>query len=115
MKASSLPDWVLKARNKWEYRGQKRPPFAIVPKADEISVWDFPRPPKIEPIAKPISVFYNKSLIAKTSNGVSVLETANPPTYYIPPEDIDFTQLLLHGVNGKAKHDIGRLKKSRIN
>ena len=31
-----------------EYRGQKRPVFADSPGPDQESVWDYPRPPRIE-------------------------------------------------------------------
>ncbi len=52
------------------------------------SVWDYPRPPRIERISKHVQVFFNGKLIADTKAAFRVLETSHPPTYYIPPEDI---------------------------
>lgn len=52
------------------------------------SVWDYPRPPKLEKTEKQILVFFNDQLIADTRNAWRVLETSHPPVYYIPPHDI---------------------------
>ncbi|MCB0447984.1 MAG: DUF427 domain-containing protein [Gelidibacter sp.] len=93
MKTQHLPDWVLKARSKWEYRGNVRPPFAIEPKPGQLSVWDFPRPPAVKPVKNIVSVYDGKSLITETKNALMVLETGNPPTYYIPPKDVNIELL----------------------
>jgi uncharacterized protein (DUF427 family) len=77
----------------WEYRGQKRPPFAKQPKAGQESVWDYPRPPKLEPYSATVEVFANDTVVARSLNTVRVLETASPPTIYIPPQDIDMSLL----------------------
>ena len=52
------------------------------------SVWDYPRPPRIEPSSKPIRVVFNGRTIAETNRALRVLETSHPPVYYIPPSDI---------------------------
>jgi uncharacterized protein (DUF427 family) len=51
-------------------------------------VWDYPRPPRLEPTGKHISVYFNKVLIAESRRAWRVLETSHPPVYYIPPQDI---------------------------
>ena len=58
------------------------------------SVWDYPRPPRLEQTSKRLQVYFNGELIADTNNAYRVLETSHPPNYYIPPEDIkmDFLQ-----------------------
>ncbi|WP_246160913.1 DUF427 domain-containing protein [Maribacter flavus] len=94
MKKPTIPNWILEARNKWTYRGQKRPPFAIEPKAGQVSVWDFPRPPSVTLVDAVVRVFFEDTLLAKTDGCLAVKETANPPTYYIPPHDVDFDQLV---------------------
>ncbi len=76
------------ARNHWQYRGQKRPPFAEATEPGEESVWDFPRPPLIEDVNEELRVELRGELIAKTTRGKRVIETAGAPTYYFPPEDI---------------------------
>jgi len=57
------------------------------------SVWDYPRPPRIETIAWRLQVIHDGCTLAETSNGVRVLETSHPPAYYFPPGDVDFTRL----------------------
>jgi uncharacterized protein (DUF427 family) len=52
------------------------------------SVWDYPRPPRVEDSRKQIRVIFNGVVIAETRQAKRVLETSHPPVYYIPPEDI---------------------------
>jgi uncharacterized protein (DUF427 family) len=52
------------------------------------SVWDYPRPPRVEDSRKQIQVIFNGVVIAETRQAKRVLETSHPPVYYIPPEDI---------------------------
>jgi uncharacterized protein (DUF427 family) len=52
------------------------------------SVWDYPRPPRVEPTAKRIRVVFNGQTVAETRRALRVLETSHPPTYYIPKEDV---------------------------
>jgi uncharacterized protein (DUF427 family) len=52
------------------------------------SVWDYPRPPRVEPTTKRIRVRFNGEWIADTTRALRVLETSHPPVYYIPPEEI---------------------------
>jgi uncharacterized protein (DUF427 family) len=56
--------------------------------ANQESVWDYPRPPRIEPTDKHIRVLFNGVLIAETHRAKRVLETSHPPVYYIPKEDV---------------------------
>ena len=57
------------------------------PKEGQESVWDYPRPPRIEPTNKKIRIEYNKKTICESDRALRVLETSHPPVYYIPPED----------------------------
>jgi uncharacterized protein (DUF427 family) len=52
------------------------------------SVWDYPRPPRLEPVAKRIRVVFGGETIADTQAAYRVLETSHPPNYYLPPSDI---------------------------
>ena len=61
----------------------------IEPGPGQESVWDYPRPPKAEKTDKHIEVFFNDILIADSSDTIRVMETASPPVYYIPTEDIE--------------------------
>jgi uncharacterized protein (DUF427 family) len=58
------------------------------PGPDEESVWDYPRPPAIEPADRRVRVVFNDTTIADTTDAQRVLETSHPPVYYLPPEDI---------------------------
>jgi len=53
------------------------------------SVWDYPRPPRIEASSKRVRVSLGDTLIADTTRAVRVLEKSLAPSYYIPPEDIE--------------------------
>ena len=53
------------------------------------SVWDYPRPPRLEPEGRRITVELGGVLVADTTAALRVLETSHPPTYYLPPADID--------------------------
>ena len=67
----------------------------IKPGPGQESVWDYPRPPKLEPVSKRITVLFDGVTIAATTAAMRVLETSHPPVYYIPPEDIDMRYLRL--------------------
>lgn len=63
-------------------------PKATPPKPGEESVWDYPRPPKLESVNGTVEVFFAARRIASSSNALRILETSHPPTIYIPPKDI---------------------------
>ena len=54
----------------------------------EESAWDYPRPPRVEPVAARIVVELGGSTIADTKRAQRVLETSHPPNYYIPIADV---------------------------
>jgi uncharacterized protein (DUF427 family) len=60
----------------------------IPPEPHQESVWDYPRPPRVEPSTNRIRIYYNGELIVDSSNTHRVLETSHPPVYYIPLQDI---------------------------
>jgi uncharacterized protein (DUF427 family) len=60
----------------------------IQPGPGQESVWDYPRPPRLEESSKHIQVVFNGEVIADTRRAKRVLETSHPPVYYIPLEDI---------------------------
>ena len=68
-------------------------PKPIKPGPGQESVWDYPRPPRLEPTDKHIQVFFNGELLADTRCAWRVLETSHPPVYYIPADDIKMTYL----------------------
>lgn len=86
---------AVSALDRWTYRGQERPPFAEAPGPGEESVWDYPRPPAIRADAREVRVEASGQLLALTRRAVRVLETASPPTFYLPIDDIDMTRLIV--------------------
>jgi uncharacterized protein (DUF427 family) len=78
----------------WNYTGKERPEFAEEPGAGQESVWDYPRPPALVHCDALVEVKSNHHTIASTLSSLRVLETASPPTYYLPGADIDWSQLV---------------------
>jgi uncharacterized protein (DUF427 family) len=64
------------------------------PGAGQESVWDYPRPPRVEPVSERIRVVFNGVTIAETTRAQRVLETSHPPVYYIPPDSVRMRYLL---------------------
>lgn len=52
------------------------------------SVWDYPRPPRIEPCARHLKIIHHGIVIADTQQSFRILETSHPPVYYIPQQAI---------------------------
>lgn len=57
-------------------------------KPGQESVWDYPRPPRLERTNKHLKIIFNGEIIAETNRAFRVLETSHPPVYYFPPEDV---------------------------
>jgi uncharacterized protein (DUF427 family) len=67
----------------------------VEPGPGQESVWDYPRPPRLEDSKKRIKVVFGGVTLAYTTRAKRVLETSHPPVYYIPPEDIRMEHLAL--------------------
>ena len=50
------------------------------------SVWDYPRPPRLEAFSATITIELGGRVVAATDRSWRVLETSHPPTYYLPRE-----------------------------
>jgi uncharacterized protein (DUF427 family) len=64
-------------------------PVPDVPGPGQESVWDYPRPPRLEPTAEHVVVRRGAVTVADTRRAMRVLETSHPPTYYVPRDDVD--------------------------
>ena len=60
----------------------------VVPGPGQESVWDYPRPPRVEPSSAHVVVELGGRIIADTRNALRVLETSHPPVFYVPYADI---------------------------
>lgn len=63
-------------------------PKRIKPGQNQESVWDYPRPPRVEACGSRIRIVTGELTIAETNRSMRVLETSHPPVYYLPPESI---------------------------
>ena len=64
------------------------PPDRETPGPGRESVWDYPRPPRLEDVSGRVTVEFNGEVVADTTRAKRVLETSHPPTVYVPPEDV---------------------------
>ncbi|MBO6782065.1 MAG: DUF427 domain-containing protein [Alphaproteobacteria bacterium] len=59
----------------------------IAPGPGQESVWDYPRPPRLERVPERLRIVLGGETVADTTGGYRVLETSHPPVYYLPPAD----------------------------
>jgi uncharacterized protein (DUF427 family) len=52
------------------------------------SVWDYPRPPVMVPCDRAVRIEHSGRVVGASDRAVRVLETASPPTVYVPREDL---------------------------
>lgn len=69
-------------------------PGRVEPGPGQESVWDYPRPPRVEDTSRHIRVVFNGVTIAETRRAKRVLETSHPPVYYIPFADVRMVHLV---------------------
>ena len=92
----------------------------LEPSEGQESVWDYPRPPRLESCSDRVRVVVEDEVVADSSQAYRVLETSHPPTYYIPPDDVrcellqESSPASLCEWKGKAKYFTLRLKNRTI-
>ena len=52
------------------------------------SVWDYPRPPRLEPCSRRVRVELGGLVVADSAHALRVLETSHPPAIYVPLADV---------------------------
>lgn len=72
----------------------ERPAFAIEPGPGQESVWDYPRPPAVMRDSRTVEVRDGAALIAFSTASYKVMETASPPTFYIPRANVNLDLLV---------------------
>jgi uncharacterized protein (DUF427 family) len=68
----------------------------VKPHSGQESVWDYPRPPRLEELRGSIQIECNGTTIMHTTTSLRFLETSHPPTYYLPREHFSGVQLKLN-------------------
>ncbi|QHC66587.1 DUF427 domain-containing protein [Rathayibacter sp. VKM Ac-2759] len=71
-----------------------------VPAEGQESVWDYPRPPRVEPSAEHVVVRLGGVVVAESRGSFRVLETSHPPVYYLPRGD--FAEGVLSPAPGRS-------------
>ena len=94
---------IAATRRRWQYRGDVRPNFAHADAAHEESVWDYPRPPLIVQDVRLVQVFVDSIVIGDSRDCVRVLETASPPVFYLPPDDVEWDALVATDVRAACE------------
>ncbi|MEM9810090.1 MAG: DUF427 domain-containing protein [Pseudomonadota bacterium] len=85
-------------RQAWD--NAPRPSSIETPGPGQESVWDYPRPPEVREAEAPLKVVIGGQVIAETSRGLKVVETAGAPVYHFPPDDVHTE--FLHAVPGTS-------------
>jgi len=70
------------------------PAGRTAPQPGQESVWDYPRPPRVEAVPERIQVRVAGLTLADSSAAWRVLETAGAPVYYLPPADVQVDLLV---------------------
>ncbi|MFI8497697.1 DUF427 domain-containing protein [Streptomyces sp. NPDC085524] len=52
------------------------------------SVWEYPRPPRVEPDARHVVIVHRGVTLADSWSCRRVLETSHPPVFYVPHDDV---------------------------
>lgn len=86
---SANADVYAAEREKWRNFPRVRPPEIVAPGPGQESVWDYPRPPRVETVVHRVRVEFGGRVIAQSDRALRVCETSSPPVYYLPPGDID--------------------------
>jgi uncharacterized protein (DUF427 family) len=71
-----------------ENLGRREPDAGKTETSNPESVWDYPRPPRLEITNRFLRVIHQGVVVAETRRGLRILETSHPPVYYFPPEDV---------------------------
>ena len=59
------------------------------------SAWDYPRPPRVEPLQRRARVEIDGETIADSTSALRVLERSHPPAIYFPRGDVRMDRLRL--------------------
>lgn len=64
------------------------------PAPGQESVWDYPRPPRVEPSDRRVRIICGGRTVVDTRDAVRVLETSHPPTWYVPMAALEGARLV---------------------
>ena len=73
---------------RWRKMRRRRPQAIEAPGPGQESVWNYPRPPRVERVRERVRVQYAGVTLADSTRCLRVCETSSPPVYYLPPADV---------------------------
>ncbi|MBW2242405.1 MAG: DUF427 domain-containing protein [Deltaproteobacteria bacterium] len=82
------PPDLTAARAHWRAKKRSQPAEREAIGPGEESVWDYPRPPRLEPAHRPVRALLAGRVVAASTRALRVVETGSPPVYYVPPGDV---------------------------
>ena len=88
--------------------GRQRPPLAEPTGPGEESVWDYPRPPRIAPYNGRVVVRLGDIVIVDPTTAIRFIETASPPNFYVPVDDINTAHLTQPHLKKKTQRRKGQ-------
>lgn len=83
-----VPPQILRERERWRRAPRRRPAQVGEPGPGQESVWNYPRPPRVEDEARLLRVEWAGAVLAESRRALRVCETASPPCYYVPFDDV---------------------------
>lgn len=73
---------------------RERPREIVTPGPGQESVWDYPRPPRVESVSQRVRVEFGGMVLADSVRAYRLLQTGTPPVYYFSPVDVQMAHLL---------------------
>lgn len=80
--------FAMVARYRTVDRNRPAPTEIVAPGPGQESVWDYPRPPRVETVSQRVHLEFAGKSIADSTRALRVVETAGAPVYYLPPADV---------------------------
>lgn len=90
--ALNLESYVIPDVGGYEYEtmsNSRQQSQRVEPEPGQESVWDYPRPPRVEPEVRSVKIDFGGRTILETDRALRVLETSHPPNIYVPFEDVE--------------------------
>jgi uncharacterized protein (DUF427 family) len=90
---NEIPEELQEKVQRYRSIKRERPDQIEIPGPGQESVWDYPRPPRVERVNQRVRVEFAGIVLAETTRAYRVLETAGAPVYYLPPADVQVQYL----------------------
>ncbi|MEO0982905.1 MAG: DUF427 domain-containing protein [Pseudomonadota bacterium] len=79
---------ILARVRRYREVARQRPSAIEPPGPGQESVWDYPRPPRLERLNRTVSVAWRGETVAEGGDVARIVETSGAPVYYLPPDAV---------------------------